>query len=155
MKIEKYRFVVLIIFFLSAFKFIAISAHAQISPHLECLNTETGSKARPNLAMPGYLQTVTDPVFGSKITRITNEPNCSHHYSKDQAWNADGSLLWLWKNCSGGRILDGKTYAQKSSTSAGGNDRWHPTDPNLMIKLTGNSVSTYCRRICVGFNYRC
>ncbi|GEM_PF-2452395 len=29
----------------------------------------------PNIAQPGYLESYADPVFGSKVTRITGDPD--------------------------------------------------------------------------------
>ena len=66
----------------------------------------------PQLEKPGYLQTITDPVFGTKITRITGDvgspiPNISgeswrniarHGYSNRQPWNADESIIYLGKH---------------------------------------------------------
>jgi hypothetical protein len=39
-------------------------------------------------AKPGYLESIIDPVFGSKITKVVDGDVYRHHYSKDQAWNA-------------------------------------------------------------------
>ena len=33
---------------------------------------------------------------------------CRHHYSKDQAWNADQTVIWLNKGCD--KFIDGNTY---------------------------------------------
>ena len=132
-----------------------IDVRAQAAPHFDCLRTDTNSKSSQTLPRPGYLESIIDPQFGSKITRVTGdagtpiingngqsigtwETACSHHYSKTNPWNADGTLLWIWKNCSGHYLLNGKTYVPIKKFSAGGNDRWHPTDPNLMMRASGN-----------------
>ncbi|MBV1929115.1 MAG: hypothetical protein KUG81_06340, partial [Gammaproteobacteria bacterium] len=62
----------------------------------------------PSLTKPTYLQTVTEPTFGTKITRISGDvgvaiPNVSpsenwlnvarHGYSTRQPWNADESII--------------------------------------------------------------
>jgi hypothetical protein len=62
--------------------------------------------AMPPMPRPDYLQPVTDPVFGTDFTRITDPGRrlaapgvacspayCRHRYSSTQAWNADQSLL--------------------------------------------------------------
>src|SRR5678810_1133661 len=64
----------------------------------------------PSLNKPGYLQTVIDPVFKTKIIRIAGNPGDAiqnvpgsvwaqqqlrHNYSKIQPWNADQTMLYL------------------------------------------------------------
>lgn len=114
------------------------------------------------LSTPGYLQTVTDPDFGTKITRITGDPGTAipnvtggiwgttarHNYSKDPAWNADQSLLVLKTNKGGSAapansmiFLDGSTYQVKFNTDQWATEfRWHPTDPNNMVYISGNEL---------------
>ena len=71
-----------------------------------------------NLAKPGYLETVLDPDFGTKITRIVGDPGTSvpvvgstwrpvarHGYSKKPVWNADESLIFLEKHEGGGILF--------------------------------------------------
>ncbi|MGH7394366.1 MAG: hypothetical protein ACREJF_02010, partial [Candidatus Methylomirabilales bacterium] len=68
----------------------------------------------PQVARPSYLVPVTDPTFGTRITRIANNSGQStspvsgtwgtdarHHYSKDQPWNSDNSLIII-ENRGGG-----------------------------------------------------
>lgn len=129
-------------------------------------DTETYWPA-PDLEKPGYLQTVVDPVFGSKLTRIVGDPDTKmdmlpnnyyvwgttarHNYSKDPVWNADQSLMVLKFNMNeSGRtpprspgmiFLDGATYETKFGRSPGFTEaRWHPTDPELMIYVAGNAI---------------
>lgn len=101
-----------------------------------------GPKNVPPLSRPGYLQTVTDPVFGTTITRITDESMnlgsnqyLQHHYSKDQPWNSDMTLIKL----KGTRaILDAKTYQVFKKPSGKGESRWSTVDPNIMFYVNGN-----------------
>lgn len=101
-----------------------------------------GTKPVPPLSRPGYLQTITDPVFGTKITRISDESMglasagyMQHHYSKDQPWNSDMTLIKL----KGTRaILDAKTYQVFKKPSAKGESRWSTVDPNIMFYVQGN-----------------
>lgn len=113
-----------------------------------------------SLAKPGYLQTVLDPDFGTHITRITGDvgtpipsvpgktwPNRSRHeYSKDQAWNADQTLIEL-KEITGvpGVFMDGQTYQVLFSRDAPNSieSRWHPTDPNIQIYVTNNTIGKW------------
>lgn len=116
----------------------------------------------PEMAKPPYLTAVTDPVFGTRITRITGDPGDSisgipggiwgrvarHHYSKDQAWNADESLIFIDRNEEGGRgaalFLDGSSYRPlfARAVPGGGEVRWH-RDPNLMVLVAGHVVGTW------------
>jgi hypothetical protein len=92
-----------------------------------------------------YLVPAVDPKFGNKIVKVTN-PNCEipglgltwgrvaiHHYSIDQAWNADQSLLILFKGNPGKLFLDGTTYKPLFAKSNPGAIRWHRTNPALMV----------------------
>jgi hypothetical protein len=111
------------------------------------------------LEKPGYLETVIDPDFGTKITRVVGDvdslipviggtwkPVARHGYSKKPVWNADESLIFLEKH-EGGRnplFLDGETYevlfyGGESATE----HRWHPTDPDLMVLITDHAVKTW------------
>ena len=71
--------------------------------------------ARPMqaLAKPGYLQTAIDPSFGTTIRRISNAAPGEEIvpvYSTVQAWNADESLMILYKTGFGHLLLDGMNY---------------------------------------------
>jgi hypothetical protein len=102
----------------------------------------------PGLGRPPHLVPMTDPIFGTTITRITGDTgtpivgpgfrgawgaDARHVYSKQQPWNADGTLL-LVQNRDGGTpsrvILDGNTYLPRVGPCS--NDvlydyRWHPS----------------------------
>ncbi len=111
------------------------------------------------LAKPGYLETVIDPDFGTKITRIVGDPGTSipvvgntwqpvarHGYSKKPVWNADESLIFLEKHRGGMNplFLDGETYevlfyGGESATE----NRWHPTNPDLMVLITDHAIKSW------------
>src|SRR5436309_5527156 len=100
----------------------------------------------PRMSKPRYLSPMVDPTFGSRVTRIGNDPGQStapvsgtwgtdtrHVYSKQQPWSADGALLVI-ENRGGGSpsplFLDGTTYQPKFGPCAGASlydYRWHPT----------------------------
>jgi len=121
---------------------------------------------------PEYLSELRLTGFGTKITRVTGDTGttipylggtwakCSrHHYSKDQPWNDDSSLLYLIqrKAADGTKvpdnspdliILDGSTYTplfgNKNTThnldilsrcigGANGEFRWRPTHPTQCV----------------------
>ncbi len=108
--------------------------------------------ARPMtaLAKPGYLQAVTDPEFGTRIVRLSALPASDGEnavvkpaYSTQSAWNADESLLLLWRRGGNGRryqLLDGKTYAWKREVLLATTDieaaLWSPTDPDALYYPT-------------------
>lgn len=47
-------------------------------------------KPVPSVSEPGLLQWITDPTFGTQLARVSDQ---RHHYSKDQPWNADQTLI--------------------------------------------------------------
>ncbi len=113
----------------------------------------------PNMSKPGYLESYIDPIFGTKITRIVGDPGDSipivggewgererHHYSKDMAWNANGSLLYISKRTSGdqGLYLDGETYEPLFlRNTPASEERWHPVNPELKIYMKNNYVGIW------------
>jgi hypothetical protein len=144
------------------------SARAEICHVLQTSTTVINTvPARP---MPQYMVPVKDPSFQGKITRIAGNTGTScaqpdpagclwagivrHHYSKDQPWNADGTLLAIHQTGASGPsnanwlLLDGNTYQvlqyghMPTNTSVNLNAyddwRWHPTLPNVQIAIRGN-----------------
>jgi chitodextrinase len=116
----------------------------------------------PQVSKPAYLAPVTDPTFGTKITRITGNSGAAilniggkwgsdarHHYSKDQPWNSNGTLLALQNSNSPSQIfLDGKTYEPKYARCPNYDsyeDRWHPSPqhPNERINLKGSTLNWF------------
>jgi hypothetical protein len=115
--------------------------------------SDTVAYVDPAQTEPGYMQSFQDPLFGTIITRISDNPgnavaglsgcfwgtDCHTQYMKRSAWNADDSLFWLETNSGGSGtgpiILDGQTFLPKYNPTANmpTNDRvlWHPTNPNL------------------------
>jgi len=126
------------------------------------LVTGTAARATSALAKPGYLQSVIDPDFGTKITRITGDPGTPigygisgswptvayHNYPKDPVFTADQKLLVL-KHMSGvptpgaALFLDGTTYQplfSRGGPSGGGEWRLHPTLPDIAIYLNASGA---------------
>lgn len=121
--------------------------------------THTKVVGTPNISRPGYLKSYSDPVFGTRVTRITGDPGTTipnlaggpvwdkvarHIYSKNAAWNCDQSLLLLGRHFGFPSMLflEGTNYKPVfgRNTSPGSELRWHPTQPNLMVYVTDNSV---------------
>ena len=110
----------------------------------------------PTVPRPAYLQPIIDPVFRTRITRITGDPGrtqggvtwgdrARHHSSHDQAWNADQSLLLIFNNGTpDDLLLDGETYEFKSALDFRHDEiRWHPQEPHLLIYTRGNQLKAY------------
>lgn len=79
----------------------------------------------------------TDPVYGTKITRVS-ENNYRHNYSRRQVYNADESLLLMYRVNAGSWGIYSKAtrqFIRTLSLSAGGDNiepLWHPTDPKIL-----------------------
>jgi hypothetical protein len=112
----------------------------------------------PPMPRPDYLQAVTDPLFRTSFTRVT-EPGrllaagisckpeyCRHRYSSTQAWNADQSLLAINNGCNGICFLDGRTYEPLFHRLMHEDCKWHPTDPVLMICVSRDEIYTWAPR---------
>lgn len=114
----------------------------------------------PKPPQPGYLESYTDPVFGSQITRITGDPGtpipnldakwdvvARHHYSKNAAWNCDGSLLCLARHHGFPSVLflDGRTYQPLfgRNDTPGAEDRWHPAKPDTMVYVKDSAIGLW------------
>ena len=94
------------------------------------------------LTKPDPGQHYIDPVFDSKITRITDSNLTSSGviktlYNTIQAWNADESRLILWHRGDGHHLYDGQTYQRIQRLAIAPTDIeevfWNPTNPNLLI----------------------
>ncbi len=118
--------------------------------------------------MPGYFSPVLDSTFGTRIIRIAGDAGAPigggvagswgldvrHHYSKDQPWNADGSLLALQNDGGGMVLLDGETYEPRRGRCTAftvGDDRWHPspTHSRERISVRGTELMWYDAVQCV------
>jgi len=106
------------------------------------------------LAKPRPGSSYIDPVFGSKITRITDASKNSSGiiktmYSTMQAWNSDESRLILWHRGSGHYLYHGKTYALIEQLDVVPADieqlYWSTTNPNIFFypnQAIGRTVAT-------------
>lgn len=109
----------------------------------------------PPMFLLDYLQSVTDPAFGTRFTRVTDPGHslgagifcrlayCRHRYSSEAAWNADQSLLSISNGCNGFCFLDGQTYKPRFYRNVSDDCKWHPTNPALMICVTRNEIYTW------------
>lgn len=128
----------------------------QLMPQLDagpndyCTNRVSDNKvhALGPLANPAVGVWVTDPDFGTKITRVT--ASVAAHpitpvYSTVPAWNADGSLLLLYEWGSGHLIYDAKTLALVGPLDCTTKDGWHPapSDVEHVMWDTGDPQMLY------------
>ena len=126
-------------------------------PAAEFPVTDTRLRQIPSVNQPGYLESYLDPVFGSRVTRITGDPGSEipnvegkwatvarHHYSKDAAWNCDQSLVCLTRHQGYPAILflDGGTCRPLfgRNRSPGSEIRWHPKQPDMMVHVKNDVI---------------
>ena len=111
------------------------------------LITDKSNYPMTQLDKPGYLQSVTDPEFGTRIIRVTQTSDVTKPaYSTMPVWNADESLMFLWDrqfnkddpNSRGHILLDGKTYEFIRNLDDINPNKfeeltWHATNPDIMF----------------------
>lgn len=117
----------------------------------------TKTVVMPDVLQPGYLGSYVDPVFKSKVTRITGDPGSDilnidskwdavtrHIYSKNAVWNCDQSMIFLGRHYGFPSMLflDGTTYKPLfgRNNHPGSEVRWHPQRPETMLFVKDNSV---------------
>ena len=109
----------------------------------------------PEAAKPAYGAPLELIPFRTRVTRIVGDSgqpfrvggtpgvwgrDARHHYSKDQPWNADGTLLAL-QNRGGGSptllFLNGESYEPRFGRCGGyrGDDRWHPDTAYANVRI--------------------
>jgi hypothetical protein len=94
--------------------------------------------ATPSRSLPAKLSPITDPTFGTKITRITDAGK-RHGYSRRQPWSPDEKYLLIEKG--GAQLLDGQTYAPiKSLSGVPGGPQW--LDNVTLVGVSGSSLRT-------------
>ncbi len=106
----------------------------------------------PNIPKPAYLSPITDPTFGSIVTRISDQAVFNAHtsgmspyhaYAKVQTWNSDGTKILLagWP----GALLDGETYEVIGDVwPPGGHYTWANTNPNIVIGSNNPNYDGNC-----------
>lgn len=105
------------------------------------------------LRKPEYLETVLDPEFGTKITRITDVTDSGGVikplYSTMPAWNADESLLLLWHRGVGHELYEGRSYRFIRVLDIKPRDiehvAWHATDKDVLFYPTNFKQGAFYR----------
>ncbi|WP_188464314.1 T9SS type A sorting domain-containing protein [Bizionia arctica] len=134
--------------FLIYFLFFSLIISAQTYPTSVLLSDiQYESYQSPTSAAPDYLETNTNE-FGNSFKRISDADefgttafNLRHHYSKDQPWNSDGSLIKLAGYPAA--ILDAETYEFLYWSSIPSSATWANTNPNLMYGTSGNKLVSF------------
>lgn len=126
---------------LIGFLALSCSTVSPLSPGYPPDATPTFEAMPAQVPMPAYLVPYTDPVFGTKVTRVADQlamgsdkEVIAHHYAKDQPWNSDGTLIQLsgWPSA----ILDGRTYAfLRWVMPPGDHHVWSNTKPNRIYGI--------------------
>ena len=105
---------------------------------------------QPNIPKPSVGVAITDPKFGTALTRLSNARELGYagivpQYSKRQAWNVDESLMLLFTGDGRTLLYDGETYQFiKEIGGVGGEDVfWHPTNPEIIIYAQDNALYSY------------
>jgi hypothetical protein len=113
---------------------------------------DTAAHTQTALAQPAVGQIVTDAEFGTTIRRITAVPAGTNAaikpmYSTISAWNADESLLILYRVGSGHQLYDGKSYAFIRALDINPADLeqvyWDTSDPDLLYYVDGQDFVRY------------
>lgn len=111
----------------------------------EGLFTGTERVAIPAVAKPPFMRYYKDPAFGSKIIRITNAHEgeiFKPAYSSMQAWNADESVLLLYRGGDDAAhlLVDGHTYEPIRELDIIPSDieevYWSHTDPDTFYYVS-------------------
>jgi hypothetical protein len=104
--------------------------------------TTLGYGKPPEISRPGYLDPITDPVFGTRVVRITKplpggakRPIVRHVYSKIEPWNSDESLL-LIGSVYPYLLLDGHTFQRLGRVSAPSEAVWANTQPSRVYGVS-------------------
>jgi hypothetical protein len=106
------------------------------------------------VAKPAVQQAVRDAQLGAVVRRITaaapvpgNDTAVVPMYSTVSAWNADESLLLLYRVGRGHELYDGRSYRFLRALDIAPNDVesvfWHTTDPDALFYLSGTGIVRY------------
>jgi len=130
-------------------------------PHATILTDPTRVLSEPAVAKPAYLAPIFPAPFDLAVTRIADDSgsvvsfhaggvgtwgsDARHHYSNDQPWSADGTLLALQNSGSPDYVyLDGETYKPVRGRCANYDyydDRWHPRRAHAHERINVNRTT--------------
>lgn len=138
------------VFWLAVLLVTARSPYALAVSPLDGLLTDHEIRPMPTLPRPALHQSVTDPVFKTTITRVSDPSQVPgvtrlrHYYSKADPFNADGSRAVLFASDGATWLYDTLTWKPLKPlriTSSDPEIQWHTRDPHLFYYLdfAGNS----------------
>ena len=121
-------------------------ADARRGPDMAKLLSDQTERRVPSTPMPSLHQSFVDPVFSTRITRITaasqipggKVTRVRHYYSKMNPWNADETRAVFTTSDGGSWLYDTATWKPIKDLKLQSSDpemSWHPTDPNLFYFL--------------------
>ena len=126
--------------------FISGAAHAASTDNLcEGLYSGKDRVGIPQVAKPPFMKYYREPAFGTKVMRITQarqDQVIKPVYSTVQAWNADESLLMLYRTGlnSAHMLYDGQTYEHVRDLDIQPADleevQWSYTDPDTFFYVS-------------------
>jgi len=95
--------------------------------------------ATPSLPLPQKYQAATDPVYGTKVTRI-GDAGMRHAYGRIQPWSPSEKYLYLYypDDGTGSWLLDGKTYVLIKRISPPSGATWISD-----TEMVGANLETY------------
>jgi len=125
----------------------SLFVNAQSYPVQETVLTTNWQSYQAPTNYPEYLIPFTNE-FNNEVVRISEEntfggniQQLRHHYSLDEPFNSDGSLIKLsGYPCA---ILDGNTYEFLFWASIPSSATWSYTEPNIMYGIIGNRFVRY------------
>jgi hypothetical protein len=105
----------------------------------------TSIPTEASVPYPGYLDSITGPVFGNRITRLSDYPDVQVNfpYPKTPSWNSDGTLLMLPY-----RLLDGRTYQLIADHTWWRDDerKWSAIYPHIYYAMQHGSDHVFVKR---------
>ncbi len=101
----------------------------------------------PDMARPSVGERVTDPAFGTTLTRLTDASEsggfATHIYSQLQAFSADNAyLLLIEMDVYTILRMDDLSRVEGLDTSPWNTPRWHPAQPRVIVHFDSNEDTT-------------
>ena len=100
-----------------------------------------------NISTPKYLESYIDPVFETKVTKVTEKnyfnyaTTPTHPYPKTQAWNSDGTYLRIRNT-----IIDGNTYSPLFDIFYMNEMKWSHLDSNTIYGITNMAKGRFAKQ---------